>query len=100
MSDPPLEPSPTVKVTPAARSFLAGRLERHGAPEGGVCFRLRLGPSRRMSTTVTEPADDDVLVHHRDKAVLAIESGLAAKLRGNTIDVEKTDGGRAALIVL
>jgi hypothetical protein len=53
-----------------------------------------------MSTTVTEPTGTDVMVHHRDKPILAIESGLASKLRGNTIDIERTEDGGEALIVL
>ena len=53
-----------------------------------------------MSTTVTEPSPTDSLVRYGSKVVLAIESDLAKKLRGKSIDIEQTDDGRRALMVL
>lgn len=92
------ESAAPVAVTEAARSYLAAQLEL--VAEGDTCFRLSRDSDRRMSTTVTEPAPEDVLVQHDGKTVLAIEQDLARGLQGNTIDIEKTDEGLGALIVL
>ena len=88
----------SVTVTEAAKSYLAGQLEQHASRN--ISFRLRLGSDQKISTTVAEPSAEDVLVRHENKVVLAIEPGLAAKLQDNTIDIEQTDDGRTALIVL
>ena len=53
-----------------------------------------------MSTTVAEPSPGDALVRQGKEVVLAIEPDLAARLQDNTIDIEQTDDGRKALIVL
>lgn len=99
MSDRPDDAAtPLVRVTEAAKSYLADQLRRHTTRD--ICFRLRVGGDQRMGTTVTRPAAQDVLVSFDDEVVLAIEHHLADNLRGNTIDIEVADDGRKALIVV
>jgi hypothetical protein len=87
-----------ITVTDAARSYLAGQLERHAYRD--TCFRLRFGSDQKMSTTLAEPSAGDVLVRFKEEVVLAIEPDLAERLQGNTIDIEPTDDGQHALIIL
>ena len=85
-------------VTQAAKRYLAEQLEQHASSD--ICFRLRANDQAKLSTTVGDPSPDDVLVRHGKRVVLAIERDLADRLEGNTIDLEPTDDGRNALIVL
>jgi len=87
----------SVDVTAEARAYLAQRL---GRSSGGLCFRLRIDDDQRMSTVVEDAWPNDRLVRHGDRVVLAIERTLAERLSGSTIDIERTEQGHAALIVL
>ena len=87
-----------VTVTEAAKGHLAAQLELVSGRD--ACFRLRTGSDQKMATAVTEPSPGDTLVRHGNKVVLAIAPDLAERLQGSTIDIEHTDDGRKALIVL
>jgi hypothetical protein len=99
MTDSPADDNrEPITVTESARSYLAEQLDRHAYRD--TCFRLRFGSDQKMSTTLAKPSAGDVLVRCDEEVVLAIEPSLAERLRGNTIDIEPTDDGRQALIIL
>jgi hypothetical protein len=83
-------------VTDEAAELLAARLAGRGPNE---CFRLTLEEGELdVSLDVHQPGDE--VVRHDDKIVLAMEPELVEELEQLILDVDRTDSGEQALILL
>ncbi len=84
-------------VTDAAKAHLAQALETTQEEEGAACFRLVKSDDDRLAMVLGEQLNEDTVVEHDGKAVLAMDGELAPVVEGRTLDVEENPEGEAVL---
>lgn len=86
-----------ITVTDAAKEHLAQALESNQEEEGAACFRLVKSEDDRLAMVLGEQLNEDEVVEHDGKAVLALDGELAPVVEGRTLDIEENPEGEAVL---